>query len=71
MSEPYFAPASNAMLALEGMVGHAGLRNVLWALAAICRRKSEAIGGLDSPSACAWGDEAARISSLAGKVKVS
>ena len=39
--EPFFAEGTEAMVALEAMVDHAGLRNVVWALAHICWNKAE------------------------------
>jgi hypothetical protein len=39
--KPYFAEGTDAMMALEAMTDHAGLRNVVWALAHICWDKAE------------------------------
>ena len=39
--KPYFAEGSDAMIALEGMIDVAGLRNVVWALAHICWEKAD------------------------------
>jgi len=73
MSEPYFAPGSEAMLALEAMVDRAGLRNVLYALAAVCRTKAERVSHTDhtfSPTEQAWRIEAARLDTTATKIEV-
>ncbi|MGO8921348.1 MAG: hypothetical protein ACLQF4_00230 [Xanthobacteraceae bacterium] len=39
--EPYLAEGAGAMVALEGMIDAAGLRNVVWALAYICWEKAD------------------------------
>lgn len=39
--EPYLAEGAGAMVALEGMIDAAGLRNVVWALAHICWGKAD------------------------------
>jgi hypothetical protein len=46
----YFAERTPAMLALEAMVDTVGIRNVVWALAHICREKEQHL-------ATQWGDE--------------
>ena len=42
--KPYFAEGTDAMIALEAMVDHVGLTNVLYALAHICNAKAEHVG---------------------------
>lgn len=73
MSEPYFAEGSVAMLALEGMVDKAGLRNVLYALQHICTAKADHISTnwQDSPSARAWHADAWVCKRAANKIEVS
>ena len=39
--KPYFAEGTDAMIALEGMIDVAGLRNVVWALAHIRWEKGD------------------------------
>jgi len=73
MSEPYFASGSEAMLALAGMVDRAGLRNVLYALEAICNNRARTIelGSIKSPSAKAWRADALVCKHAATQIEVS
>ena len=54
--EPYFCEGSEAMVALEAMVDHAGMANVLYALAHICQAKAEhlEVNWQDRASAYLW-----------------
>jgi hypothetical protein len=67
----YFEEGSNALVTLEAMVDTAGLRNVLWALSAICRAKATHIevNWQDKPLAQAW-EAAALVTDKAAAQKV-
>jgi hypothetical protein len=62
--EPYFGEGTEAMIALEAMVDHAGLRNVVWALAHICWAKAEHVQAnwQDDQLARDWNANAAMLS---------
>lgn len=68
----YFEEGSEAMVALEGMVDKAGLRNVLFALAHICGAKAEhvAVNWQDTTTARGWENRAKHVSSLAAHTAV-
>lgn len=63
MSTPYFAEGTPAMVELEAMVDAAGLNNLLYALAHVCRMKADhvQINWQDAPLARMWGDNANKI----------
>ena len=65
--EPYFAEGTEAMIALEAMVDHAGLRNVVWALAHICWAKAEHVQAnwQDDQLARDWNANAAMLNRFA------
>ena len=65
MNEPYFAHGTNAMVALDGMVNAAGLRNVIWALAQVFREKAKRHSGLTGKT---WQLEADRLDRFALEV---
>jgi len=69
--EPYFAEGTEAMIALEAMVDHAGLRNVMWALAQICWGKAEHVQAnwQDDQLARDWNANAAMLDSFAAKLR--
>jgi hypothetical protein len=69
--EPYFAEGTEAMIALEAMVDHAGLRNVVWALAHICWAKAEHVQAnwQDDQLARDWNANAAMLNRFAEKLR--
>jgi hypothetical protein len=69
--EPFFAEGTEAMVALEAMTDHAGLRNVVWALASICWDKAEHVQAAwqDDQLARDWNANAAMLSRFAEKLR--
>ena len=69
--EPYFAEGTEAMIALEAMVDHAGLRNVVWAMAHICWAKAEHVQAAwqDDQLARDWNANAAMLNRFAEKLR--
>ena len=63
VSEDQMAYNSEAMNALEGMIDAAGLRNVVWALASICRDKEEHVRHVwqDEVTAKTWERDARKL----------
>ena len=59
------------MTALEAMVDAAGLRNVVWALASICRDKAEHVQSAwqDDQLARDWNANAAMLNRFAEKLR--
>lgn len=66
----YFEEGSEAMVALERMVDHAGLRNVLYALASICGAKAQHLQSnwQDDVAAKYWARDSLKITSVAGRI---
>jgi hypothetical protein len=67
--EPYFGEGTEAMIA--AMVDHAGLRNVVWALAHICWAKAEHVQAnwQDDQLARDWNANAAMLNRFAEKLR--
>ena len=69
----YFEEGSEAMVALEGMVDKAGLRNVLYALETICFAKAQHISEAwqDDGLSMTWAKEANRVGRCASSVQLA
>jgi hypothetical protein len=69
--KPYFEEGSEAMIALEAIVDHAGLRNVVWALAEVCWDKAEHVQAnwQDDQLARDWNANAAMLNRFAEKLR--
>ena len=70
MAEAYLCENSPTMLVLEGIVDHAGLRNVLYALEQICLAKAQHLEHhwQDAASAKVWASRARLCGTTACRV---